>query len=79
MGRDLSLEEDNYRWDVYGKNGVRGYYIIERELVNGYWLYVRWGKTPVNVKERRELIGKKRLKDKDIIQRDMIQAINSLT
>jgi hypothetical protein len=78
MGRDLSLEEDNYRWDVYGKNGVRGYYIIERELVNGYWLYVRWGKTPVNVKERRELIGKKRLKDKDIIQRDMIQAINSL-
>jgi uncharacterized protein YajQ (UPF0234 family) len=79
MGRDLSLEEDNYRWDVYGKNGVRGYYIVERELVQGNWLNVRWGLTPTNVKERKELIDKSRLKDKERIQSDMIQAINSLT
>ena len=79
MGRDLSLEEDNYRWDVYGKNGVRGYYIVERELVQGDWLNVRWGLTPTNVKERKELIDKSRLKDKSRIQTDMIQAINSLT
>ena len=79
MGRDLSLEEDNYRWDVYGKNGVRGYYIVERELVQGDWLNVRWGLTPTNVKERKELIDKKRVRDRDTIQRDMIQAINSLT
>ena len=79
MGRDLSLDVDNYRWDVWSNySGIRGYYIIERELVNGYWLYVRWGKTPVNVKERRELIGKKRLKDKSRIQSDMIGVINSL-
>jgi hypothetical protein len=78
MGRDLSLEEDNYRWDVYGKNGVRGYYIVERELVQGDWLNVRWGLTPTNVKERKELIDKSRLKDKERIQSDMIQAINSL-
>ena len=79
MGRDLSLDVDNYRWDVWSDyNTARGYYIIERELVNGYWLYVRWGLTPVNVKERRELIGKKRLKDKSRIQSDMIGVINSL-
>lgn len=76
MGRDLSIEEDNYRWDIEDTlHKVRGYYIIERELVNGDWLNVRWGKTPVNVKERKELIHKKRLKDKSIIQRDMITAI----
>jgi hypothetical protein len=76
MGRDLSLEEDNYRWDVINLNsGVRGYYIVERELVQGDWLNVRWGKTPVNVKERKEIIDKKRLRDKGIIQRDMITAI----
>ena len=79
MGRDLSLEEDNYRWDVYGKNGVRGYYIVERELIQESWLNVRWGLTPTNIKERKELIDKSRLKDKERIQSDMIQAINSLT
>jgi len=77
MGRDLSLEEDNYRWDVY-KSGIRGYYIIEREIQHHNWLWVRWGKTPTNVRERREHIDKKRLKDKDRIQADMIGVINSL-
>ena len=77
MGRDLSLEEDNYRWDIHSNysNG-RGYYIIERELVQGDWLNVRWGKLPTNSKERKESIHKDRLKDKDRIQRDMISAIN---
>jgi hypothetical protein len=79
MGRDLSIEEDNYRWDVWSDSStVRGYYIVERELVNGSWLNVRWGLTPTNVKERKELIDKSRLKDKNRIQTDMIQAINSL-
>jgi hypothetical protein len=77
MGRDLSLEEDNYRWDVY-KSGIRGYYIIEREIQHHNWLWVRWGKTPTNVRERREHIDKKRLKDKSMIQKDMITAIRSL-
>jgi hypothetical protein len=80
MGRDLSLEEDNYRWDVWSDySKVRGYYIVERELIEGSWLNVRWGLTPTNVKERKELIDKSRLKDKSRIQTDMIQAINSLT
>jgi hypothetical protein len=81
QGRDLSLEEDNYRWDVWSdyNSKVRGYYIVERELIQGSWLNVRWGLTPVNVKERKELIDKSRLKDKERIQSDMIQAINSLT
>ena len=80
MGRDLSLSEDNYRWDVWNaETKVRGYYIVERELIQGSWVYVRWGLTPVNVKERKELIDKSRLKDKERIQTDMIQAINSLT
>jgi hypothetical protein len=77
-GRDLSLEEDNYRWDVYSDYNnirVRGYYIIERELIEGDWLNVRWGKLPVNSKERKEVIDKKRLRDKDRIQADMITAI----
>jgi hypothetical protein len=80
MGRDLSLEEDNYRWDVWSdyNNTVRGYWIVERELIQDDWLNIRWGLTPVNVKERKELIDKSRLKDKERIQRDMIQAINSL-
>ena len=80
QGRDLSLNEDNYRWDVWSDySKFRGYYIVERELIEGSWVYVRWGLTPVNVKERKELIDKSRLKDKERIQKDMIQAINSLT
>jgi uncharacterized protein YajQ (UPF0234 family) len=80
QGRDLSLEEDNYRWDIHSDySGERGYYIIQRELINGDWLNVRWGLTPTNIKERKELIDKSRLKDKSRIQSDMIQAINSLT
>ena len=79
MGRDLSLDVDNYRWDVWSDyNTARGYWIIERELIQGDWLNVRWGLTPTNVKERKELIDKSRLKDKSRIQSDMIQAINSL-
>ena len=75
-GRDLSLEEDNYCWIVTNRRtGVKGYYIVERELVQGDWLNIRWGKSPVNVKERKELIDKKRLRDKDMIQRDMIVAV----
>jgi hypothetical protein len=80
MGRDLSLNEDNYRWDVWSDySKFRGYYIIERELIQESWLNVRWGLTPTNIKERKELIDKSRLKDKERIQSDMIQAINSLT
>ena len=79
MGRDLSLDMDNYRWDVWSDyNTVRGYWIIERELIQSDWLNVRWGLTPTNSKERKELIDKSRLKDKSRIQSDMIQAINSL-
>jgi len=75
-GRDLSLEEDNYCWIVTNrKSGLKGYYIIERELIQRDWLNVRWGKTPVSSKERKEVIDKKRLRNKDIIQRDMITAI----
>jgi len=77
QGRDLSLTEDNYRWDIWSDySGERGYYIVQRNLINGNWLNVRWGKVPVNVKERREMIDKSRLKDKERIQTDMIQAIN---
>ena len=76
QGRDLSLSEDNYRWDVWNaETKVRGYYIVERELIQDSWVYVRWGLTPVNVKERKELIDKSRLKDKERIQRDMVVAI----
>ncbi len=76
MGRDLSLEEDNYRWDIHNHNaGIRGYYIVEREFHADEWLYVRWGNLPTNVKERRETIHKSRLKDRDGIERDMINAI----
>ena len=79
MGRDLSLNEENYRWDVWSDySKVRGYYIVERELIEGSWLNVRWGLTPTNIKERKELIDKSRLKDKSRIETDMIQAINSL-
>jgi hypothetical protein len=79
MGRDLSLEEDNYRWDIVSVySGGRGYYIIERLLINGDWLNVRWGLTPTNSKELKEVIHKDRLKNKERIQTDMIQAINSL-
>ncbi len=76
MGRDLSLEKDNYRWDIHNHNaGIRGYYIVEREFHADEWLYVRWGNLPTNVKERRETIHKGRLKDMDVIQRDMVNAI----
>jgi len=76
VGRDLSLNEDNYRWDIEDTlHKVRGYYIIERPLINGDWLNVRWGLTPTNSRQRKEVIDKKRLKDKSIIQRDMITAI----
>ena len=80
MGRDLSLSEDNYRWDVHSnKSTQRGYYIIEREIQHHNWLWVRWGLTTTNVKGRpREHIDKKRVRDRDTIQSDMIQAINSL-
>jgi hypothetical protein len=79
MGRDLSLEEDNYRWDIVSDySGGRGYYIIQRELINGDWLNIRWGLTPTNSKELKEVIHKDRLKNKERIQTDMIQAINSL-
>jgi len=79
MGRDLSLNEDNYRWDVWSDySKVRGYYIVERELIEGSWLNVRWGLTHTRRKKRKELIDKSRLKDKSRIETDMIQAINSL-
>jgi hypothetical protein len=75
-GRDLSLNEDNYRWDIMNtKNGLMGYYIIERNLINSDWLNVRWSRIGLGNKEVKELIDKKRLKDKSIIQRDMITAI----
>jgi hypothetical protein len=76
MGRDLSLEEDNYRWDISNGNmGIKGYYIIEREFTADEWLYVRWGNLPTNAKERRETIHKGRLTDMNVIQRDMVNAI----
>jgi len=76
VGRDLSLNEDNYRWDIEDTlHKVRGYYIIERRLINSDWLNVRWSKIGLGNKEVKELIDKKRLKDKSIIQRDMITAI----
>ena len=76
-GRDLSLNEDNYRWDIEDTlHKVRGYYIIERPLINGDWLNVRWELTPTNSKELKEVIHKDRLKNKERIQTDMIQAIN---
>jgi hypothetical protein len=79
QGRDLSLTEDNYRWDIWSDySGERGYYIVQRNLINGNWLNVRWGKVPVNVKERQEMIDKSRLKDKERMQTDMIGAINHL-
>ena len=75
-GRDLTLNEDNYRWDVMNtKTGLMGYYIIERNLINNDWLNVRWGRIGLGNKEVKELIDKRRLKDKSIIQRDMITAI----
>ena len=43
QGRDLSLNEDNYRWDVWSDySKFRGYYIVERELIQESWLNVRW-------------------------------------
>lgn len=79
MGRDLSLSEDNYRWDVYNDtNGVRGYWILEREIQHDSWLWIRWGKTKVDVKERKGHMDKKHLRDKSIIQRNMLVSINSL-
>ena len=75
-GRDLSLEEDNYCWIITNRRtGAKGYYIVERELIQSDWLNIRWGRTPVNVKERKEIIDKKRLRNKDMIQRDMITAL----
>ena len=79
QGRDLSLSEDNYRWDIWNANTkVRGYYIVEREFINDSdWVYIRWGRIGVKSigKERREAIDKIRLMDKDMIQRDMVVAI----
>lgn len=81
MGRDLSLSEDNYRWDIHnGYTGIRGYYIIERELINeGDWVYVRWGRIGVKSigKERKETISKVRLGDKNRIRKDMINVIEN--
>lgn len=79
VGRDLSLTEDNYRWDIANADSrIRGYYIIERELINdGDWVYVRWGRLPVSSKERREVINKSRLKDKDRIRKDMVSVIEN--
>jgi len=76
-GRDLSLDEDNYCWIVTNrKSGLKGYYIVERELIQKDWLNIRWGRDRSNgLKERKEVIDKKRLRDKDMIQRDMITAI----
>ena len=76
-GRDLSLDEDNYCWIVTNrKSGLKGYYIVERELIQKDWLNIRWGRDKSNgLKERKEVIDKKRLRDKDMIQRDMITAI----
>jgi hypothetical protein len=76
-GRDLSLDEDNYCWIVTNrKSGLKGYYIVERELIQNDWLNIRWGRDMSNgLKERKEVIDKKRLRDKDMIQRDMITAI----
>jgi hypothetical protein len=76
FGRDLSLNEDNYRWDIRNrKTGVKGYYIIERELIKGDWLNIRRNRIGIGNTEIKELIDKKRLRDKDIIQRDMIIGI----
>ena len=75
-GRDLSLDMDNYYWIITNrKTGLKGYYIIERELIQNDWVYIRWGREKVTPKERRETIDKSRLKDKDIIQRDMVVAV----
>ena len=75
-GRDLSLDVDNYGWVVTNrKTGKRGYYIVERELIERDWVYVRWGLEKVSPKERREVIDKKRLRNKDMIKRDMVIAI----
>lgn len=75
-GRDLTLDNDNYCWIVTNrKSGVKGFYIVERELINGDWLNVRWGKTPTLLKSRKEVIDKSRLRDKDMIQRDMVIAV----
>lgn len=79
QGRDLGLDVDNYRWDVWSDySGKRGYWIIERELIQSDWLNVRWGIMTMNGKEIKELIDKSRLVDKNRIQSDMIGAINSL-
>lgn len=76
FGRDLSLNKDNYRWDIHNaKTGVKGYYIVERELIQGDWLNIRWNRIGMGNKEMRELIDKKRLRDRDMIQRDMIVGI----
>ena len=75
-GRDLTLDVDNYGWVVRNRmSGKSGYYIVERELIEGSWLNVRWGVDGVTPKERKEVIDKKRLRDKGMIQRDMIVAI----
>ena len=75
-GRDLTLDVDNYGWVVRNRmTGKSGYYIVERELIEGSWLNVRWGVDGVTPKERKEVIDKKRLRDKGMIQRDMIVAI----
>ena len=76
FGRDLSLNEDNYRWDIINnKTGVKGYYIIQRELIEGDWLNIRRNRIGLGNTEIREMIDKKRLRDKDMIQRNMIVGV----
>ena len=76
FGRDLSLDRDNYRWDIRNtETGVKGYYIIERVLIEGDWLNIKRNRIGIENTEIREMIDKKRLRDKDTIQRDMIQTL----
>jgi hypothetical protein len=73
-GRDLSIDEDNYGWIITNRvTGERGFYIVERELVQRDWLNVRWGNG--DSKERKELIDKSRLANMGQIRRDMIKAV----
>lgn len=75
-GRDLSIDVDNYGWVVTNRmTGKRGYYIVERELIERDWVYVRWGLENKSPKDRREVIDKKRLRNKEMIKRDMVIAI----
>lgn len=75
-GRDLSIDADNYGWIITNRmTGKRGYYIVERELYKGDWVFIRWGLENKSPKDRREVIDKKRLRNKEMIKRDMVVAI----